>query len=714
MIARTRSSQQPPAGVDDLLKALALARLLPQRSLLDWAQRWSSTAGPAECVADLVEAGLLTSWQAGRVLAGQARSLTLGPYRLLERLGLGQAPVYRAEHVLLRRQVVVKVVGRMPRTQRPAASEKRRTDQPARPASRKTGRRWREVEATGMFDHPHIVRALDARTIRGRILLVLEHLDGPDLQQVLDREGALPVERACAVVEQTCLALAAMHERGLVHRDVKPANLIEVARDPLQIKLIDLGLACRHEGSRESDELCGTLDYLAPERANGDGGLDPRSDLYSLGCTFYQLLTGQVPFPGGSGASKLVRHRLDVPIPVCVVRPEVPEAIGRLVLALMAREPEERPATARDALAALQRARSSRAALPATGEWLPDQAWDRMPILSAAPTGLESCATKGLRSWVGPLLLSVLLGTLAGVVARRTLADANAEGPAKGPSAAYSSEKLSAPPRIRIEGSPESYSNLAEAVAAAKDGAVLTLPGRGLLSTPPLDLRGKALTIRAESGEETGLIRASQPGQTWEPLLLADRSLRLVGLTLQDADLDASANPVPLVSQLGDELRLQGCILRGRGSAPLVLARRTARVEVQGGRFEGEGIGLSVEVGREGGQTVAVERTTFQLSRGVALSLWAAEDAPTGSLDLLLQDAAVDANRVLSCRNLPGRLTLRLAGNDLHFRECLASFLGYPDGTAWQARTRWHLQGNRCHPVDPWVNTETQRFPLGR
>jgi hypothetical protein len=230
----------------------------------------------------------------------------------------------------------------------------------------------------------------------------------------------------------------------------------------------------------------------------------------------------------------------------------------------------------------------------------------------------------------------------------------------------------------------------------------------------PLDLRGKALTLRAEPGGETGLIRASdtEKATAWEPLLLADRSLRLIGLTLQDAHTGDGTNPVPLVSQQGGELRIEDCVLRGRSPAPLVLARRTSRLVIQGGRFEGEGVGLSIEVGREGGQTVAVQRTTLQVRGGAALSLWAGEDAPVGSLDVLLQDATVEAHRVLSCRSLPGQLVLRLAGNRLHFRDSLAGFLGYPDGTGWQTRTRWHLQGNRYLPESPWVSTETQRFPL--
>jgi serine/threonine-protein kinase len=732
------------ANLDDLLKALEAARLVPGRSLRDRARDWDPSAKPAECVAELVEAGLLTPWQANRVLAGRARSSRLGPYRLLDRLGNGRSPVFQAEHVLLRRRVVVKILGRISAASpRLATREKRQTDHPASslPGLERT---WcREVEATGMFDHPHIVRALDARVVRGRLLLVLEYLDGPDLRQVLEREGPLPVERACAVVEQTCRALAALHDRGLVHRDVKPANLIQVAREPFHVKLIDLGLACLLQAN---DELCGTPDYMAPERGATDGGLDPRSDFYSLGCTFYQLLTGQVPFPGGSGASKLVRHRLDVPIPVCVVRPEVPEPVGRLVLALMAREPEARPATARDVLAALQQALSSSAPLPGLGasqlepdapasqlepdaparesEWCEEPPRSRVGLEAAPAVGpgirriaADLPASKRvlrLRSWMAPLLVSILVGTLAGLVTRITLGRANAEGPNEERAAGSTTEKPSAVPRISIEGSSETYPELAEAVAAAQNGAVLVLQGRGLLPSPPVDLRGKALTFRAEPGEDTGLVRVNpaEKATGWEPLLLADRSLRLVGLTLQDADTGDGANPVPLISQQGGELKIEDCVLRGRSPAPLVLARRTPRLVIQGGRFEGEGVGLSIEAAGEGEQTVVVQRATLQFPGGAALSLWAGEDAPAGSLDLLLQETTVEADRVLSCRHLPGQLVLRLGNNRLHFRESLVSFLGYPDGAGWQTRTRWHLQGNRYHPERPWVSTESQRFPL--
>src|SRR5262249_43118788 len=150
------------------------------------------------------------------------------------------------------------------------------------------------------------VAAYDAAVHRGRVVVALEYVEGVDLQRLLDETGPLPVPLACEVVRQTCDALIYLRRRGLVHRDVKPPNLILVpdAGSP-RLKLIDPGLTC----GPGHDELCGTPDYLAPERGLG-APADIRGDIYSLGCTFYQLLTGRVPYPGGDTTGKMLRHRL--------------------------------------------------------------------------------------------------------------------------------------------------------------------------------------------------------------------------------------------------------------------------------------------------------------------------------------------------------------------------------------------------------------------
>ncbi len=205
----------------------------------------------------------------------------------------------------------------------------------------------REVEAAAQLSHPNIVAAYDAVRARGMLFLVMEYVEGVDLGRLVAGAGLLPVRLACEAVRQTALALQYAHQRGLLHCDVKPSNLLLVhpprprwdsdalvelsdGRRPVLVKLLDMGLARRIGGpdGTAGDDLEGTPDYMAPERGGGDP-TDGRSDLYSLGCTFYHLLTGQPPFPGGDWAAKLLRHRLDAPAPVRARRPDLPAARRR-------------------------------------------------------------------------------------------------------------------------------------------------------------------------------------------------------------------------------------------------------------------------------------------------------------------------------------------------------------------------------------------------
>src|SRR5262249_52459774 len=163
--------------------------------------------------------------------------------------------------------------------------------------------------------------------------------------KLVQRQGPLPVAQACDFLRQAALGLQHACERGLVHRDIKPANLLVTRQGPAAVvKLLDLGLArvawsAAEEGSMSltgAGEVMGTPDFISPEQAEESHSVDVRADLYSLGCTFYFLLTGQVPFPGGSLMNKLQRHRFREPAPVEQVRPEVPPAVAAVVRRLMA------------------------------------------------------------------------------------------------------------------------------------------------------------------------------------------------------------------------------------------------------------------------------------------------------------------------------------------------------------------------------------------
>jgi serine/threonine protein kinase len=249
--------------------------------------------------------------------------------------------VYRAQHTHLRRPVALKLL---------------RPERLGNPTMRQ--RFFREAAAVGRLDHPHIVRATDAGEDAGRPFLVMELLDGLDLQKVLRHGGPLPVADACEIVRQAALGLQCAHERGLVHRDVKPSNLLLTSQGC--VKVLDLGLA--HLGTDPltgeehslSEPVLGTADYMAPEQATAPRQVDARADVYGLGCTLYALLTGSPPFAGRETLyQKMKAHAEEPPVPLGVRRSDLPAPLTALVDRMLSKNPAERPASAGAVAAAL-------------------------------------------------------------------------------------------------------------------------------------------------------------------------------------------------------------------------------------------------------------------------------------------------------------------------------------------------------------------------
>ena len=250
----------------------------------------------------LVEKGLLTKFQAERLLAGRTAGFLLGQYRILDQIGRGgMGRVFKAEHRTMGRIVALKVL----------ASDLMRT-------GRAEELFLREVRAAAQLVHPNIVTAYDANEIEGRYYLVLEYVDGPNLEQLVRQQGSLPFGQACDYVRQIAHGLQCAHLLGMVHRDVKPANIL-VQRRGLNgevvglVKISDFGLARLHNPNAadefrghpgtiltKDNTVMGTPDYLSPEQARNLHKTDIRSDLYSVGCTFYFLLTGQAPSPAAA------------------------------------------------------------------------------------------------------------------------------------------------------------------------------------------------------------------------------------------------------------------------------------------------------------------------------------------------------------------------------------------------------------------------------
>jgi tRNA A-37 threonylcarbamoyl transferase component Bud32 len=281
-------------------------------------------------------------------------------YRVLELLGVGgMGAVYRAEHLLMQRQVALKVINHE-LIDRPATIE----------------RFEREVRAAARLVHPNIVTAFDAEQAGELHFLVMEYVEGTSLARRLAEKGPLGVAEACHYIRQAALGLQHAHERGMVHRDIKPHNLVLTPAG--QVKILDFGLArfameTAPTGgllsspaspdaslSRSSESITqigmvmGTPDYIAPEQARDAHTADIRADIYSLGCTLYDLLTGQAPFPHGTAVEKVKAHLEQTPRPVTAIRPDVPPELRKVIDRLLAKDPADRfqtPAEVAEALA---------------------------------------------------------------------------------------------------------------------------------------------------------------------------------------------------------------------------------------------------------------------------------------------------------------------------------------------------------------------------
>jgi serine/threonine protein kinase len=302
-----------------------------------------------------VDQGWLTPFQLKRIRAGQGRGLTLGQYRLLDELGRGGfGCVYRAMHGIMNRVVALKVIS-------PALVEDTRA------------RTWfrREVLAMTQLYHPNIVMAYDANEVDDTLFLVMEYVEGPNLDQKVRQQGPMPIGLACGMMHQVGRALQYAHEKGMVHRDIKPANLLiprsqavpveAGAGSAVLVKVVDFGLARLHGKGSSSQTLqlnndkgfVGTPAYISPEQARNVHDVDIRSDLYSLGCTFYFALTGKSPFSGKTPVEIVIQHLEKEAVPLTSLRPEIPPALASIVRRLMAKKPEQRFQTPADLIAEL-------------------------------------------------------------------------------------------------------------------------------------------------------------------------------------------------------------------------------------------------------------------------------------------------------------------------------------------------------------------------
>jgi serine/threonine protein kinase len=344
----------------------------------------------------LIREGHLTHFQADKLLAGRWRGFLIsGKYRLLDRLGAGgMGAVYLCEHILMGRRVALKVLP---------------ISQAEDPAS--LARFYREARAVARLDHPNIVRAHDIDREDKLHFLVLEFIDGCNLHEFIKKNGTLDPVRAAHYIRQAALGLQHAHKAGLVHRDIKPGNLL-LDRQGV-IKILDMGLARFFDDDGgafvkqyEEGYVIGTADYLAPEQTV-DNRVDIRADIYSLGGTWYYMLTGKSPFQDGTVHQKMIWHQVRQPKPVRTLRSDVPEGLARIMEKMMAKEPIRRFQTPQEVIDAVTP--YTQAPIPApTPEEMP-------PMVGTVSTQAGSTATspgtgvplgsqavrEGLRSGVG-------------------------------------------------------------------------------------------------------------------------------------------------------------------------------------------------------------------------------------------------------------------------------------------------------------------------
>lgn len=424
-------------------------------------------------------------------------------YEIIERLGQGgMGTVYRARHTRLNKYVALKLL-----------TEKLSQDAVA------IARFQREMQAVGLLDHPNIVRAMDAGEVDGNFFLVMEFIDGFDLDQLTANNRSLPIADACELARQAAEALRYAHSQGLVHRDVKPSNLM-LQREPdasVTVKLLDLGLAMIQDDTvmqlTGDGHLVGTLKYMAPEQADETNAVDSRADIYALGATLYRLLTGNVPFSGPEYNSPAKRIKaltsLDAPS-VATKRSGLPDDLVEVLDRMLYRKAADRPADLSEVIPILE--------THAQGHRL-DELYDQTKILlkefgakSLQPVQLK----RKVRRSRNRLLVSVVVLPLVLLVAvfvwyKSDEGAVRNETPAAPSVATVTPHEPPAPSVAR--GTPnephfitvsttqdDAEGSLRAAIAGAKDGDVIRfdpgLSGATIeLTSGPIEVKDKKLTL---------------------------------------------------------------------------------------------------------------------------------------------------------------------------------------------------------------------------
>ena len=404
---RTKSGSQGPA---DLLGSLRHSGILPDAKIEEIRSRVLDGGLPidsGELARILVKDQILTEYQARRLLSNRSGGLVIGRYVILEKLGAGSmGRVYKARHRMMDRTSAIKIIA-------PEISNNDRV----------VARFQREMRMVGKLDHVNVVRAFDADQDRGILYIAMEYVPGDSLGHRLRTKGPIAAAELVSFASQAARGLHHAHECGIVHRDVKPSNLL--LGEGGTIKVLDLGLGVLLAADEQSSfatadgVAVGTIDYMSPEQACGRD-VDPRSDLFSLGCTMYHLLTGRLPFPGNSPVERLGARIGGSPIPAKEVKPDLPSRLVEILDRLLANRPNERfqdAASAADALDSLLKKRTAPAVpAPAPTPTKPQDApapVRYVKVKPSYPAWFQPLAT--LAEARGTMALLLLIGILAAI-----------------------------------------------------------------------------------------------------------------------------------------------------------------------------------------------------------------------------------------------------------------------------------------------------------
>jgi eukaryotic-like serine/threonine-protein kinase len=337
---RSRSSDAP---LTDLMPVLRGSKILSDRQVDEIRNKvlqGEYPTDPAALADRLIRDQVVTQYQARRLLANKPYGLVVGRYIILDRIGSGSmGRVYKAHHQMMDRVVALKVIA-------PEIASNERV----------VARFQREMKLVGRLDHPNVVRAYDADQVNRILYIVMEYVQGESLGERLKR-GPIPAPEMIDYAAQAAQGLAHAHAQGMVHRDIKPSNML--LTEDRRVKILDLGLGVLMEAddaatfATADGVAVGTVDYMSPEQALGRD-VDGRSDVFSLGCAMFHLITGKLAYPGETPIDRLGRRINKSPVPITDHLPDFPQSAIRVLEKMMAYKPQDRFATALEAADALQ------------------------------------------------------------------------------------------------------------------------------------------------------------------------------------------------------------------------------------------------------------------------------------------------------------------------------------------------------------------------